>query len=168
MTLLRKYYDTGIEGGGIPDEVREKLNIIGCREFNNIVDSDLVLSKSILRGLEKCAHDGYLLASEELAEKIKSEPVNFLLVNALRHLTTEQIKTLADSLYERIPVEMRQEELASLKEENERLRGAVEVYKTDFMVTLNELDAANQIIEYKDIEVDKLTVEIERLNNIKA
>jgi hypothetical protein len=67
MTLLRKYYSPGIEGGGIPDEVREKLNIIGCREFNNIVDSDLVLSKSILRGLEKCAHDGYLLASEELA-----------------------------------------------------------------------------------------------------
>jgi len=93
MTLLRKYYDTGIEGGGIPDEVREKLNIIGCREFNNIVDSDLVLSKSILRGLEKCAHDGYLLASEELArlkeenERLRGEDDPFSLHDVLKRLS---------------------------------------------------------------------------------
>lgn len=46
---------------------------------------------------------------EQLIKKIASLPakqsvdVNFLLVNALRHLDNEQIKSLADSLYERIP-----------------------------------------------------------------
>ena len=118
MTLLRKYYDLIIDlptGGGIPDEVREKLNIIGCREFNNIVDSDLVLSKSILRGLEKCAHDGYLLASEELAR---------------------------------------------LKEENERLRGALSelydvVYKGENV--FKSLDKAHEVLNKPNITIVQST-----------
>ena len=116
MTLLRKYYEADLPtGGGIPDEVREKLNIIGCREFNNIVDSDLVLSKSILRGLEKCAHDGYLLASEELAR---------------------------------------------LKEDNERLRGALSelydvVYKGENV--FKSLDKAHEVLNKPNITIVQST-----------
>ena len=59
----------------------------------------------------------------------------------------------------------KEDEIAKLKEEVERLKEESAGHELDFFVTSDELSAANQIIEYRDIEIDRLTAEIERLNN---
>lgn len=77
---------------------------------------DLEKTKTKARTLSSCgASSGEGDFDFSKLEIFQKEPVNTLLVNALRHLNQGQIKTLADSLYERTPKGEGEDELKSAK-----------------------------------------------------
>jgi len=77
MTLLRKYYSPGIEGGGIPDEVikmlEEKFRLPTEKELGDFESIEDAVSHMATQNLcFAMSKYGYSLASEELS-RLKEE-----------------------------------------------------------------------------------------------
>ena len=120
MTLLRKYYSPGIEGGGIPDEVIKMLE----EKFRLPTEKELGDFESI--------------------------------EDAVSHMATQNL-CFAMSKY---GYSLAFEELARLKEENERLRGALSelydvVYKGENV--FKSLDKAHEVLNKPNITIVQST-----------
>ena len=108
MTLLRKYYSPGIEGGGIPDEVIKMLE----EKFRLPTEKELGDFESI--------------------------------EDAVSHMATQNL-CFAMSKY---GYSLAFEELARLKEENERLRGAMAELMEQYKIEVeNDLKLGENIDE---------------------
>ena len=84
-----------------------------------------------------------------------SDKVNSILSATLQHLDSKQIITLRDSLIERTPP-LASEEISRLKEENERLRGALsELYDVVFKGenVFKSLDKAHEVLNKPNITI---------------
>lgn len=109
MTLLRKYYSPGIEGGGIPDEVIKMLE----EKFRLPTEKELGDFESI--------------------------------EDAVSHMATQNL-CFAMSKY---GYSLAFEELARLKEENERLRGAMAELMEQYKIEVeNDLKLGENIDEW--------------------
>lgn len=102
MNLLRKYYDKDSIGGGIPDDVRRKIDEKAMKESSSLSD---------YLWLQNLYSYGYSLASEERQKTI----------DMMNKMINQQVEIVKE----------RNEEISRLKEENERLRGEVDKLKTD-------------------------------------
>ena len=96
MTLLRKYYSPGVEGGGIPDEEQSKIDNL-CN-----LNQEPLYREGVF--------DGYFIASEELTSL--KEEVEYLT------LKKETVYAVLSNSVKRKRITIKE-----LKEENERLRG---------------------------------------------
>lgn len=73
MNLLRKYYDKDSIGGGIPDEVRQKIE-------KYVDDNYLFFTKEVIRAIKVCSYSVYnnfalpeLKTKDEEISRLKEE-----------------------------------------------------------------------------------------------
>lgn len=133
MNLLIKYYDYESIGGGIPDEVRRKIEDKAMKESS---------SPSDYEWLQNYYSYGYSLASEKLKEKdeeISRLKADIELANSGR---SEYFRMFNEGLHK---IESLISENAKLKAENDRLRGALSEIVSPISYMQNRLKEGEQL-----------------------
>ena len=91
MTLLRKYYDTGIEGGGIPDEdvIRKHVKAYYYHKDRQLNDDDILPLKRVRAIVNeiKQTHSEELARLKEENERLRGEDDPFSLHDVLKRLS---------------------------------------------------------------------------------
>ena len=112
MTLLRKYYSPGVEGGGIPDEdiIRKHVKAYYYHKDRQLNDDDILPLKRVRAIVNEINHTH----SKEIAR----------LQSSLAASERFRVMDAANAIDDQNAMRERYEkELARLKEDNERLRG---------------------------------------------